>query len=146
MAYSHDYFHVWNEFNFPAHPNHDLHENLLFLDKRSQPTRSSCFNDMAHSYHGSLSAERILRYVAPGDQTGDAHIALYDHGSKYMYISNASPCKYSTRLSQESECHSFLTKVFSSADRNGTDIIPAFDRKYLRFDMTALWNQRLDNP
>jgi hypothetical protein len=116
VEYSHEKVNVFNDKNFPSYPNHDLFQNLVFLDKHVQPSSNACFNDLMHQYYGQLTAETVVQYVTALEATGDMHIAVMDHKSRHMFISVAAP-----------------------ADANG-NAVPSYTRPFMKVDVNALWN------
>lgn len=115
VAYSNQLVQIYNDKNFPAYPNHDLFKSLVYINKHVQPSDDQCMNDLMHTYYGSLDGPTIVKYVTAMEQTGDMHIGIYDWGQSLMYVSNAG---------------------LSVA---GADGPPAYDRQFLRFNMTELW-------
>jgi len=41
------------------------------------------------AYHGNLTAPLTVSHIVPIVQTGDLHIAIYDHQDSYLYVANA---------------------------------------------------------
>jgi isopenicillin-N N-acyltransferase-like protein len=119
VGYSNQLVQIFNDKNFPAYPNHDLFTNLVFINKHVQPSNDPCMNDLMHYAYGSFDGPTIAKYVTAMEQTGDMHIAIYDWGQEYMYVSNAG---------------------IAAADGS---CIPAYERPFLRFDMGQLWNTTL---
>lgn len=104
-----------------AYPNHDLFTDLIFVDKHVQPSANPCFNNLMHQYYGKLDGPTIAQFVTSQEQTGDMHIAIMDWAQQFMYISNAG-----------------IANAAGSAT-------PAYNRPFLRFNMTSLWSTSMSN-
>ena len=39
--------------------------------------------------HGSITAENTISHIVPIVQTGDLHVAVYDHHNQTLYVANA---------------------------------------------------------
>lgn len=132
VAYSNELVNVFNPRNFPAYPNHDLFPGLVFVNKHVQPSSDPCMNDVMHWLYGNLTGISMAQYVTALDQTGDMHIAIYDYGQGQLYISNASPSGWVPGVGKP-----------SPGTSSGADVIPAYARPFLRFDVVSLWAQSL---
>lgn len=117
VSYSNQLVQIWNPNNFVPYQNHDHFNDLLFINKHVQPSTEPCMNDVFHWLYGTVNATDLYQYVAALEETGDMHIAVYDFASSTMYVSNASP-----------------------GDGHGNGVVPAYNRPFLQFNMTQLWN------
>lgn len=116
VSYSNQLVRIWNPNNFVPWSNHDKFADLLFINKHVQPSTEPCMNDLMHWLYGKMDATSLYQYVTAMEQTGDMHIAVYDFSRELMYVSNASP-----------------------GDGQGNGVVKAYDRPFLRFNMTQLW-------
>ena len=66
-------------------------------------------------YYGSVNALNTIQYITALEQTGDMHIMAMDFDQNLIYVSNASPWV-------DSAC------------------INAYDRPFMQFNMTTLFN------
>ncbi len=122
VGYSNQLVQVWNDRNYPAYPPaHDLFPGLVFIDKHVQPSHDQCLNNLMHTYYGRIEPLVTLRNITATFQTGDMHIAVYDFDNGFMYAANAGP-----------------------ADANG-NAVSAYDRQFMRFNMTQLWATALSD-
>ena len=48
-------------------------------------------NRALQALHGNITVENTIRDIVPYVQTGDLHIAVYDHDAMLMYVSVAAP-------------------------------------------------------
>ena len=94
--------------------------DVVYIDKHKQPSTDPCLGSLLSEYYTELDCVKILQYVAPVHQTGDMHVALYDFAQNYMYVSNASPVP---------------------ANGNATEVIPAYNRPYIRLEMATLFGE-----
>ena len=67
--------------------------------------------------YGKVDASNLIQ-IASMLQTGDAHAAIYDYGHNYMYVAAASSPDHSP-------------------------VVGAYDRPFLRLDMTKMWAETL---
>lgn len=118
VEYSHSPLIVWDDTNFPVYENHPHLHNVLYVDKHTQPSSDPCLSSLLQQYYGSLNASAIIQ-VAALLQTGDLHIAVFDFAQGTMYVSNASP------------------------QTKSSPAVPAYDRAFLRVNMTALFGEAL---
>jgi len=65
--------------------------------------------------YGHIDAAALIR-TASLLQTGDAHAAVYDYYGNYMYVAAAS-------------------------SPNTPPVVGAYDRPFLRLDMTKMWTE-----
>ena len=72
--------------------------------------------DQLLKYHGNITASNTIRHILPYVQTGDLHIAIYDHTNALMYVS------------------------FAASD---TAIGPlnAYDRAFMKLDMANIFSE-----
>merc|ERR1712137_148908 len=118
IEYSHEFVRVGDDRNFPVWEDHPSYDDVVYIDKHKQPSSDPCLGSLISEYYGRLDCTTMLQYVAPQHETGDMHVALYDFSHNYMYVSNASPA-------------------------NGSQVIPAYERSYIRLDMSALFSESL---
>jgi isopenicillin-N N-acyltransferase like protein len=116
VAYSNQQVDVINTRNFVPYTNHDAFVDLLYTNKHVQPSTEPCMNDVLHWGYGNVTASFLSTYLVALEQTGDMHIAIYDFVREVMYVSNASP-----------------------GDGSGNGVVPAYNRQFLRFNMTDMW-------
>ena len=53
------------------------------------PGYSSVLGRELLALHGNLTARATIAYVVPIVQTGDLHIAIYEHHTNMLYVANA---------------------------------------------------------
>ena len=80
------------------------------------PNDNQMLSDQLKKYYGNITALNTIRYILPYVQTGDLHIAIYDHANRYMYVANA-------------------------ASENETGELEAYRRTFLRFDLDELFSE-----
>jgi len=116
LEYSYQTVNIYNAKNFPAYPPyHPLFNDLVFIDKHTQPSNHMCFGSLMTKYYGQLSPSNIIKYVTAQQQTGNTHAAVYDFKNSAMYVANASP----------------YTK-------NGT-VINSYEGQWIKMDMAQQW-------
>lgn len=119
VQYSHETVIVNDGFNSPTWDGHPKIQDVVYVDKHKQPSTDPCMGDLLQQYYGTLDAQAAIQ-ISALFQTGDMHIAVFDHAQKYMYVANASP-----------------------ANATGGGVTPAYDRAYVRLDMDAMFAQPL---
>jgi isopenicillin-N N-acyltransferase-like protein len=115
FQYSAEELNIWddkNQWNTTKHPQLD---NVVY-----QGVRTNCFYNRLKMFssNGKLTALNTISDVIPYSHTGNNHVAVYDFENNYMYVSNAKP------LEQE------------------TGPLNAFDRTFIRLDMTKLFAEQ----
>lgn len=55
------------------------------------PNDNKMLSDQLQAYYGNITAINTIKYILPYVQTGDVHIAIYDHANDWMYVSYANP-------------------------------------------------------
>eukprot|EP01094_Clydonella_sp_ATCC50884_P006231 TRINITY_DN1529_c0_g1_i1.p1 TRINITY_DN1529_c0_g1~~TRINITY_DN1529_c0_g1_i1.p1 ORF type:complete len:435 (+),score=137.22 TRINITY_DN1529_c0_g1_i1:29-1306(+) len=118
VQYSHETVIVNDGFNSPTWDGHPKISDVVYVDKHKQPSSDPCLGDLLQQNYGNLDAQAAIQ-ISALFQTGDMHIAVFDHAKKYMYVANASP-----------------------VNSTGGGVIPAYDRAYVRLDMSALFAQQ----
>lgn len=113
VQYSHDILNIFSDRSYPEYPNHPNFPGLVYVDRYEQPSHSDCLAGLLKERYGHINATSLI-HTASLLQTGDAHAAIYDYHGNYMYVAAAS-----------------------SPDH--TPIVPAYDRPFLRLDMTQMW-------
>lgn len=114
VSYGFEQVNIYNDVNFPFYPPwHQQFDDLVFVNKHVQPSHDSCMNDLIAQAYGAMTAADVL-HITSSDHSGDMHAAIMDHGTGYMYVSNASPYV------------------------NGT-VTPAYARQFIRVDMQWAW-------
>jgi hypothetical protein len=116
VEYSYDEVVIWNEKTQPVYQNHPYIKNMIYIDKHPQPSYDPCLGSLLKTYYGKIDAVTTIRYITSQLQTGDMHLAVYDFGNNYMYVSNASPMP---------------------------NVVPAYDRPFVRLDMAQLFSEKL---
>lgn len=53
------------------------------------PGYSQVLAKMLESFHGNLTARVTVSNIVPIVQTGDLHVAIYDHHNSTLYVANA---------------------------------------------------------
>jgi len=116
IEYAHEYIKIYDDYNYPVYPGHPKFKGLVYIDKHPQPSTHTCFSSLLQKYYGQITPENTIQYICSLDETGDMHIAIYDFAKKHMYISNATPVQH---------------------------LVKAYDRKFVRFDLEKLFNEKL---
>ena len=80
------------------------------------PNDNKMLSHQLNALYGNITAENTIRHIVPYVQTGDLHIAIYDHDAMLMYIATAAPSG-------------------STGPRN------AYQRTFTKLDMTALFSE-----
>jgi len=125
VEYSHDRVVVFgDETPFPGYAptpvQHPLLEDVVYVDKHSQPSSDPCLGSLLQGSYGSLGVQPLIDVTAQS-QTGDMHAAVYDYGNDYVYLAVAS-------------------QGIPYPPSNPNDVIPAYDRQFIQFDMDALFS------
>jgi hypothetical protein len=80
------------------------------------PNDNSMLSHQLQAYHGNITAENTVRNILSYVQTGNLHIAIYDHSNMFMHVATARGDGESGPLN-------------------------AFSRQFLRLNMTAVFNE-----
>jgi len=119
VPYSHDYIEIWNDKNFPAYDNHPIMDDLVWLDKHTQPsTGDPCMTQLLEYYYGSITPEITIQNITAQFETGNTMAAIYDYARNKIYVSNAG--------------------IYGEVPEFE---LPAYNRQFTAFDMTALFNE-----
>jgi len=118
VEYSYDYVTIYNDQNYPVYPAHPRMEDLLYVNKHVQPSNDPCLGQLLEQQYGAIDPAYLIQHVTAEHQTGDTHAAVYDFKQNVIYVVIASPWI------------------------NGS-YTPAYDRQWTKFDMTALFNEKL---
>lgn len=113
VEYSHTYLEKYNDQDYPLYKNHPRMNGLVYIDKHFQPSSDPCLGSALASRYGQVD-ELALIYAASMHQTGDNHAAVYDYARNFMYVASASSA-------------------------TTPPIIPAYNRQFLKLDLTQLW-------
>jgi len=116
IDYSHEGVKIYDDYNFPLYSGHPKFKGLVYIDKHPQPSTNPCLGSLLQTYYGKITPENTIQYICALHQTGDMHIAIYDFAKKHMYVSNATPVQH---------------------------LVNAYDRKFIRFDLDKLFNEKL---
>jgi hypothetical protein len=54
------------------------------------PNDNTMISHQLNAFHGNITAENTIRHITSYVQTGDVHIAMYDHSAALMYVSVAA--------------------------------------------------------
>lgn len=117
VQYSYKHLNIFNWMDQPASEAHPTLTNVVYWDKHVQPSSNPCFGSLLQHFYGHLDVENT-RQIAAEAQTGDMQIAIFDFKGNEVYVANA-------RADGES----------------GPD--NAYDRSYVRFNMTAIFAEKL---
>eukprot|EP01129_Flabellula_baltica_P007984 TRINITY_DN3141_c5_g1_i1.p1 TRINITY_DN3141_c5_g1~~TRINITY_DN3141_c5_g1_i1.p1 ORF type:complete len:438 (+),score=105.66 TRINITY_DN3141_c5_g1_i1:88-1401(+) len=91
VSYSHDYYRVYDDRNFPEYPGHPRFKDAVYIDKHVQPSHDSCLGDLMGEHYGNINALTLFQNMAAELQTGDMQVCVYDFKNMLMYVSNAAP-------------------------------------------------------
>jgi len=117
VAYSYQQINVYDDMNFQVNNSaHPQIKDIVYVDKHVQPSGNPCLGELLKNNYGKLNAPNIIQNVTPIIQTGDMHLAVYDFLQNLVYVSNASPWVNNT-------------------------CTPAYDRPFVRLNMTELFGQ-----
>ena len=86
------------------------------------PGYSQVLHAQLDKFHGTLTPENTISDVVAITQTGDLHVAVYDLTDNLMYVSNAKK------------------------DESTPGPKLAYDRQFVKFDMTSLFSLKPENP
>lgn len=117
VEYSHKYLNVYDWMTQPSSDAHPQLRNVVYWDKHVQPSSDPCFGSMLRQYYGKLNVENTRQIVA-ASKTGDMQVAVFDFKNNFVYVANAK-----------------------AEGEQGPD--NAFDRSYVKFDMNAIFAERL---
>jgi len=128
VEYSVDILEVFNDSTpfpgfRPMSPEHPLLNDLVYIDKHVQPSGDPCMAQLLQQNYGNIDALNTINLISLF-QTGDLHAAVYDFGANAMYVGVANQ-----------------TGPFPPPDQS--QIMPAYDRPFLRFNMTQLFSETL---
>jgi hypothetical protein len=70
------------------------------------PNDNTMLSHQLNAFHGNITAENTIRHITSYVQTGDVHIAIYDHSASLMYVSYAA--KTGTPGPKESYARPFM--------------------------------------
>jgi hypothetical protein len=118
VEYSHDYVKEFDNGNFPWYEPHVYQKDVLYFDKHTQPSHHPCMPALMKKHYGRYDAATTLRYITPVVQTGNMLLAFYEYADMKLYLSNASP-----------------------GNATGGDVVPAYNRPAVVFDMTTEFNR-----
>eukprot|EP01125_Pyxidicula_operculata_P021953 TRINITY_DN878_c0_g1_i1.p1 TRINITY_DN878_c0_g1~~TRINITY_DN878_c0_g1_i1.p1 ORF type:complete len:425 (+),score=84.40 TRINITY_DN878_c0_g1_i1:435-1709(+) len=90
LEYSYEYVNIYDDVNYPVYPNHPRYQNVVYIDKHTQPSQNPCLSSLIQKYYGALDVQALIQ-VAAVLGTGDAHAAIYDYAENFMYVTTASP-------------------------------------------------------
>lgn len=125
VEYSHDRVEVFgDETPFPGYAptpsEHPLLPGIAYVDKHTQPSTDPCLGSILQSYYGDINAQALIN-VTSLLQTGDMHAAIFDYTENYAYLAVA-------------------TQTIPFPPPNATDIMPAYNRQFVKVDMNALFS------
>lgn len=101
----------------PQPQAHPTIPDVVYINKHTQPSTDSCLADVLLANYGSLSAQVVEAQVAAFSQSGNLQAAVYNFDLNFMDIAVAS----------------------QMPDAN--PVLNAYERQYLRFNMTELFAQ-----
>lgn len=100
----------------PQPPQHPTIQDVVYVDKHVQPSHDPCLGSLLQEGYGSLAPAYMEQTVAALTQSGDLMAVVFDFDANLMDVAVASQLA------------------------NVTNVINAYDRQYLRFNMTQLFN------
>lgn len=53
------------------------------------PGYSQVLGQQLNSLHGNITAQATISHIVPIVQTGDLHVAVYDHRNQTLFVANA---------------------------------------------------------
>jgi isopenicillin-N N-acyltransferase like protein len=119
VQYSNQVVNIFNPVNFPAYASHDRFPNAMFVNKHVQPSSEPCMNELMHAAYGAIDANALVQ-IAAVEATGDMHAAIYEWSTPpRMYVTNAA-----------------------TPDASG-NVVYGYQRQWLGFDMSVMWNTTL---
>jgi hypothetical protein len=113
VEYSHDTVNFYSDKSYPRYPGHPGASGLVYIDKHFQPSHDPCFGNALLANYGNLDANHLI-LAASLHRTGDNHAAVYDYARNLMYVSSASSAQT-------------------------PPVIPAYNRRFVKFDLNKLW-------
>lgn len=117
VEYSHEEIITFDDINYPYYtPSHPQLEGAVFLDKHTQPSADPCLGSLMVEHYGNLDHNAAINIVSRF-ATGDNHIAVYEYAANTVYVAFAG---------------------YASATNHTW--IPAYDRQFIKFDMTELFS------
>jgi len=124
VAYSQKSAEVYDDKTMPAQTGQPYFESLVYVDKHPQPTHDGATGSLPTvlgDLYGSISIENT-KIVTQFHETGDLHIASYDFTAKQMNVAIG-------RINKDGKY-----------GPDGGDEWKAYNRPYLKFDLTDLWD------
>jgi len=125
VEYSHDRVEVFGDDTpFPGYeptpPAHPLLNDVVYVDKHTQPSSDPCLASLLQKNYGSIGPQALID-VTSIFQTGDMHAAVYDYKNNQVYVSVATQ-----------------TQAYPPADPNA--VLPSYNRQFVQFDMQSLFS------
>lgn len=118
---SFQYVNTYDDKSFPAYPGHALKDGLVYVDKHEQPSNWGCMESLMNTTYGSLTPTVFMQQITARAQTGDQHIAVFDEQGGAMYVAVAQ------------------------AGTATTPLIPAYNRPFLRIDISSTLSKTMKN-
>ncbi|KYR03163.1 acid ceramidase-like protein [Tieghemostelium lacteum] len=127
VEYSHDVVRVFDDDTpFPGYapqsPEHPFFNDIVYVDKHTQPNSDPCMPSLISEYYGQINAQALINLVAQF-QTGDLHAAIYDFEANTVYISVAS---------------TFQPSLWPLP--NPKSITAAYENQWIQLDMNTLFS------
>jgi hypothetical protein len=107
----------------PMSPQHPLFNDLVYIDKHTQPSGDPCMASLLQENYGHIDPLNTIDLIGQFE-TGDLHAAVYDFAANEMYIGVATQ-----------------TGTFPPANQSA--VIPAYMRQFLKLNMTQLFSEQI---
>lgn len=78
MGYTEKNVTVYNDETMPGVTSQPFFQDITYVDKHPQPSRSQVLPNSLKHYYGKMTADVIASNVPREEASGDVHIAIYD--------------------------------------------------------------------
>ena len=102
----------------PQPPQHPLMDDLVYVDKHTQPSGDPCMASILKADYGQITPESLIQLMAKFG-TGDLHSAIFDFGAQHIYLGMAD-------------------QNLPYPAPNGTSVEPAYKRGFVNLDVAEL--------
>lgn len=119
FQYAHETLQEFDDNNFPLYTEHPRFKGFVYVDKHTQPSHNPCMETLVKDIYGAITPINTIHHLVAQLGTGDIHAAVYDYANNDVYVGIAGG------------------SVPGVLDVPAGQILPAYNRPWLRFNMTA---------
>lgn len=117
VEYSAKQLNVYNWMTQPVYPQHPRLKQVVYWDKHPQPTHSYCLGALMQKYYGQYDVETAIQIMGMA-ATGNVQAAVFDFAKNNVYV------------------------AYERQD-NASGPLFAYQRTFIKFDMTQIFAERL---